>query len=150
MHLCLVCVGRRARDPLLDAADDYVQRLRRFGGAEIQRCKEQPLPALQTTLARQLRADEPYVALDERGELWSTSELAQRLRDWQRQGLRRVAFLIGGADGLPAEIKRRATAQLALSRMTLPHRLALVIIAEQLYRAHTVLAGEPYHHGQPG
>lgn len=86
------------------------------------------------------------VALDERGAAWSTQELATRLRGWQERG-HDVAFVIGSADGLHADIKSHAAAVVALSTMTLPHGLVRVILAEQLYRAATVLAGHPYHRG---
>jgi 23S rRNA (pseudouridine1915-N3)-methyltransferase len=86
------------------------------------------------------------VALDERGAGWSTQELAIRMRGWQDRG-HDVAFVIGSADGLHAGIKSHAAAVVALSAMTLPHGLVRVILAEQLYRAATVLAGHPYHRG---
>jgi len=86
------------------------------------------------------------VALDERGAGWSTQELAIRMRGWQDRG-HDVAFVIGSADGLHADIKSHAAAVVALSAMTLPHGLVRVILAEQLYRAATVLAGHPYHRG---
>jgi len=86
------------------------------------------------------------VALDERGAGWSTQELAILMRGWQDRG-HDVAFVIGSADGLHADIKSHAAAVVALSAMTLPHGLVRVILAEQLYRAATVLAGHPYHRG---
>jgi 23S rRNA (pseudouridine1915-N3)-methyltransferase len=86
------------------------------------------------------------VALDERGAAWSTQELATRLRGWQEHG-HGVAFVIGSADGLHADVKSHAAAVVALSAMTLPHGLVRVILAEQLYRAATLLAGHPYHRG---
>jgi 23S rRNA (pseudouridine1915-N3)-methyltransferase len=64
---------------------------------------------------------------------------------WQRDAVRAAAFVVGGADGLHPDVKARAREAWSLSRLTLPHRLALVVLLEQLYRAHTVLRGEPYH-----
>jgi 23S rRNA (pseudouridine1915-N3)-methyltransferase len=86
------------------------------------------------------------IELDELGEAWSTQILATRLRGWQERR-HDVAFVIGSADGLHADIKSHAAAVVALSAMTLPHGLVRVILAEQLYRAATLLAGHPYHRG---
>ena len=84
------------------------------------------------------------VALDERGRALTSAELAAALDKWRQSG-RDLAFVIGGADGLAAEIKSQADMLLSLSSMTLPHGLARVTLAEQLYRAHTILSGHPYH-----
>jgi 23S rRNA (pseudouridine1915-N3)-methyltransferase len=87
------------------------------------------------------------VVLDERGEQIDTETLAGWLADWRERGVRDVDFLIGDAHGFSNADRRGATKVMALSRLTLPHRLAQVLIVEQLYRAGTILAGHPYHHG---
>jgi 23S rRNA (pseudouridine1915-N3)-methyltransferase len=84
------------------------------------------------------------VALDERGAEVGTLQLADKLRDWQSQG-RDVALVIGGADGLHASVKQKADWLWALSKLTLPHAMVRVLLAEQLYRAHTVISNHPYH-----
>jgi 23S rRNA (pseudouridine1915-N3)-methyltransferase len=84
------------------------------------------------------------VALDERGRAWTTSELARNLNDWRDSALD-VAFVIGSADGLADSVKRAANVVVSLSALTLPHGLARVILAEQLYRAASLLQGHPYH-----
>jgi 23S rRNA (pseudouridine1915-N3)-methyltransferase len=84
------------------------------------------------------------VALDERGAAWTTRELADRLARWRGEG-RDVALVIGSADGLDDSVKSGAAAVVAVSAMTLPHGLVRVIVAEQLYRAASLLAGHPYH-----
>ena len=84
------------------------------------------------------------VALDERGQPWTTRELADKLARW-RDEARDVAFVIGSADGLDDAVKRDAHAVVALSALTLPHGLVRVLVAEQLYRAVSLLAGHPYH-----
>jgi 23S rRNA (pseudouridine1915-N3)-methyltransferase len=84
------------------------------------------------------------VALDERGAEVGTLQLADKLRDWQTQG-RDVALVIGGADGLHASVKQKADWLWALSKLTLPHAMVRVLLAEQLYRAHTVISNHPYH-----
>ena len=84
------------------------------------------------------------VILDERGKGCTTRELAKRLERWRMEGLT-VAFVIGGADGLPQDVRREADWVWSLSPLTLPHGLARVIVAEQLYRATTILGNHPYH-----
>ena len=84
------------------------------------------------------------VALDECGEAWTTRQLADRLQRW-RDSAQDVAFVVGSADGLDNALKRDASAVFALSALTLPHGLVRIILAEQLYRAASVLAGHPYH-----
>ncbi len=84
------------------------------------------------------------VALDERGQAWTTRALAEALAGWREQG-EDVAFVVGSADGLAASVKERAAAVVALSALTLPHGLVRVLLAEQIYRATSLLAGHPYH-----
>ena len=84
------------------------------------------------------------VALDERGQAWTTRMLAETLSRWRDES-RDVAFVIGSADGLADQVKRDAAALMAISALTLPHGLVRIVIAEQLYRAASLLAGHPYH-----
>jgi 23S rRNA (pseudouridine1915-N3)-methyltransferase len=86
------------------------------------------------------------VALDERGAAWTTRDLAERLRSW-RVGNEAIAFVVGSVDGLDATLRSQATAVVALSALTLPHGLARILVAEQIYRAATLIAGHPYHRG---
>ena len=91
-----------------------------------------------------LRPAEHVVALDERGRELATAELAAWLKERMRSG-DDLTFLIGGADGLAPEVRARSDFTLALSRLTLPHALARLLLAEQLYRAHSILVNHPYH-----
>jgi len=84
------------------------------------------------------------VALDERGKTMTTRDLAGRIEGWQMEG-RDVAFVIGGADGLADSVKRDADVMWSLSALTLPHGLVRVVLAEQLYRAYSLLRNHPYH-----
>ena len=133
--------------------DDYARRLPRELALALVELKPEPRDrgrsvdqTLDAEAKRIAAATAGYtsVALDERGSRWSTRELADHLRQWQEGG-RDVAFVVGSADGLHAEVKARALAVVSLSAMTLPHGLARVLIAEQLYRASSILAGHPYH-----
>ena len=95
-------------------------------------------------LLAKLGRDEQLVLLDERGKRLSSTALASRLQDWQNDG-RDLAFVIGGPDGVSADVRERASATISLSDLTLPHGLARVLLAEQLYRAWSLAAGHPYH-----
>jgi len=95
-------------------------------------------------LLAELRPDDFVVALDEHGRELSTDELARWLGVRMQEG-RDVAFLIGGPDGLAPRVLGRSDLTWSLSRLTFPHALVRVLLAEQLYRAHTLLAGHPYH-----
>lgn len=98
--------------------------------------------------AQRIRAALPQncalVALDERGKAWRTEQLTDAVRGWSHEG-RDVAFVIGGADGLDDSLKGAATLMLSLSALTLPHQLVRVLLAEQLYRAVSMLNNHPYH-----
>ena len=91
-----------------------------------------------------LPAQAMLVALDERGRQPTTAELAEHLARWMREGVQ-PCFVIGGADGLDASIKTKSDLLLAISRLTLPHGLVRIVLAEQLYRAASLLKGHPYH-----
>ena len=88
--------------------------------------------------------DARVIALDERGQPWTTRVLADNLSRWRVEA-RAIAFVIGSADGLAESVKRDAHAIVALSALTLPHGLVRVLVAEQLYRAASLLSGHPYH-----
>lgn len=84
------------------------------------------------------------IALDERGQEVTTLQLADKFKDWQSSG-RDIALIIGGADGLHASVKQKADWLWGLSKLTLPHAMVRVLLAEQLYRAHSVITNHPYH-----
>ena len=87
----------------------------------------------------------PIIALDEHGDTLSSREFANKIRTWQNRGADTIAFLIGGADGHGQKIKDCASLTLSFGRMTLPHFLMRVVLAEQIYRAKTILDRHPYH-----
>ena len=133
--------------------DDYARRMPRNFALRLVPLKPESrdrgktvasmLAAEATRIAAACR-DALVVALDERGQRWTTRDLADRLARW-RDDSRNVAFVIGSADGLAEGLKRKAQAVVALSAMTLPHGLVRVLLAEQLYRAACLLTGHPYH-----
>ncbi len=105
-----------------------------------------PRKADETALLLEATAPaERRIALDERGKSLSSREFADTIRQWQNQGVSSLGFIIGGADGLEAELLKPCHLLLSFGRMSWPHMLARAMLAEQLYRAHTLLSGHPYH-----
>ena len=127
-------------------AAEYIDRLRPYVESETQVFKTSS--ALFDWAERlKARTAPVLVLLDERGRQFSSEELAEWLRKQRDEGQQRVVFALGPADGWSAAERARAGMLLSLGAMTLPHELARVVISEQLYRAFTILAGHPYHHG---
>ncbi len=85
------------------------------------------------------------VVLDERGENISSLKFASKIDNWQKDGISDICFLIGGADGHTDEVRQKADLLLSFGRLTMPHMLIRVVLAEQIYRAQTILSGHPYH-----
>jgi 23S rRNA (pseudouridine1915-N3)-methyltransferase len=151
LDLLILAVGR-CREPAIAAlVDEYRRRCAWVVRVREVAIKGAAAPGRQQVESEslQLLAAVPegavIVALDERGQDLSSGAFAQRLGRWRDDGERAVAFLIGGADGLSPAARDRADLLLAFGRMTWPHMLARVMLAEQLYRATTILAGHPYH-----
>lgn len=140
----LLWVGRKARDPLLEAADDYAERLTHYASLDRVMVRDSDKDGEGKALLERLKQGDHVVCLDERGKTPTTVELAASIKGWVANA-RPVVLIIGGADGLHDDVKARARETLALTRFTLPHRLAQVVLLEQLYRAHTFLKGEKYH-----
>jgi 23S rRNA (pseudouridine1915-N3)-methyltransferase len=153
MKLRIVALGTRPPAWARAAYDDYANRLP--GDFPLELVEIKPGPRDRGRPLARLLADEAtrilgasagftLVALDERGEAWTSTEFAKRLGRWH-DASQPVAFAIGSADGLDDALKRGASARMALSAMTLPHALVRVLLAEQIYRAVTLLQGHPYH-----
>lgn len=96
-------------------------------------------------LLEMCNASEKLIALDERGRDMTSEELARQIGAWQQEGIHSLAFVIGGQDGLDESVRKAAAMTLSLGKLTWPHMLARSLLAEQLYRAHTILTGHPYH-----
>lgn len=150
----IAAVGVPRREPLGVAIRDYESRAARYWPLEIREVREESARATSPDLVRAREAERllaragdrgRLVACDERGSLMQTREFADWLQKEREQASRDVVFLIGGAYGLGDAVLRQADMQLALARWTLPHDLARLVLTEQLYRAGTLLRGEPYH-----
>lgn len=154
MKLWLVAVGHKMPAWITAGFTEYTKRMAREAQIELVEIKPEPrttgkslIQMMEAEAQRILAAlpkDVLCIALDERGVQSSTKQLAQQMQNWLGSG-RDVAFIIGGADGLHESVKNSAQQLLALSMMTLPHGLVRVLLAEQLYRAHSLLHNHPYH-----
>lgn len=153
MKLRVVALGHRMPAWVSAGWQDYARRMPREFAIELVELKaearspDRPAPQLLAAEAQRIAAackGALVVALDERGAPWTTRTLAESLSRW-RDDARDVAFVIGSADGLADTVKQRATAVVALSALTLPHGLVRIVVAEQLYRAVSLLSRHPYH-----
>ena len=153
MELVLLTVGR-LRPSFRAACDDYLRRLGRclkVREVEVREASRAPtVDAQRAEEGERLLAKQPpgarLVALARQGTAWSSEELARQVERWQREA-RTVALVIGGSHGLPPDLLAAASDRWSLGPLTLPHELARVVVAEQLYRACAILRGAPYHKG---
>jgi 23S rRNA (pseudouridine1915-N3)-methyltransferase len=158
MKILIVAVGQRMPAWVQAGYDDYARRMPREMPLKLVEIKAEPRgdaapegrerERLTEAEAKRIRAAAPQdavmVVLDERGRSVTTRALAERIADWQMSG-RDVAFIIGGADGVAAKLKNEADWLWSLSPLTLPHGLVRVVLAEQIYRASSILRHHPYH-----
>ena len=152
MKLSIAAVGRPGRGPEADLANDYALRASRTGRGiglgpcelvDVESRKAGPGPEGVALLAA--TAGARLIACDERGKTFSSRGFADLIRDIRDGGERHLAFVIGGADGLDDKVREAASLTLAFGPQTWPHALARAMLAEQIYRATTLLAGTPYH-----
>lgn len=154
MKLLIVSVGHKMPDWITVGFNEYVKRMPREAQIVLQEIKPEPRTTGKTTAqimeaeAQRILSALPQnclrIALDERGAQPTTKQLAARMQEWMREGCD-VAFIIGGADGLHDSVKKGSKQLLALSALTLPHAFVRVLLAEQLYRAHSLMHNHPYH-----
>lgn len=139
MKILVRAVGKMRDKRMQSLCDEYVERARRHVPVEIEEVDD------DAALVRGLPAGAEVVALEPGGEAWTTAELTKHIEKRMVQGARALVFLIGDADGLTPSTVKQAQRRLSLSPLTLPHRLARVLLCEQIYRALSVIRGEPYH-----
>ena len=157
MDIAIVAVGRLKSGPEAELAGRYLDRaakvgrglgLHGFGTDELRESRAADAPARQSEEAAQIRralGSGRAACLDEAGEQLTSADLAGWLRREADSGTTRIVFVIGGADGLDPALVMEADRLIAFGRLTWPHQLARIMLAEQLYRAMTILAGHPYH-----
>jgi 23S rRNA (pseudouridine1915-N3)-methyltransferase len=154
MKLLCLAIGKKHDAAIAAAIDDYTKRLQRYTPLDWQILPpakgkmgvDVALRAESAQLLAQVKADDYIVLLDEDGVELASSELADILDTLDMQVAKRIVFIIGGAYGVTDELKKRADVLWSLSRLTFPHQLVRLLLAEQLYRANTIRRGEPYHH----
>ena len=152
LHIC--AVGRLRAGPERDLINDYTTRFDRTGRPlglgpltehEVEDRKGGGMTTEADLLARAVPAGALLAVLDERGRVISSPQFADHLAKWRDDGQQDVAFVIGGADGIATALRDRADFALGFGHMVWPHLLVRVMLAEQLYRAATILGGGPYH-----
>lgn len=147
MRVRVVSVGRDRSGLFQPAADEYAGRIARYCPIDLLELKESRGPRAKDDEGDALlakAAGATVVALDQRGKALASEELAAAV-ERARRDARDLAFLVGGDEGLSDAVRAKAAWTFSLSKLTLPHRLARVVLLEQLYRAFTILRGEPYH-----
>jgi 23S rRNA (pseudouridine1915-N3)-methyltransferase len=150
LRLTIAAVGRVRDGPLQALYRDYAQRLTwPLSLKEVEERRKlaapQRIEAESRLLADAVPKGATIIVLDQRGKTLSSEDFATRLGLWQDEGVGDLAFIIGGAYGIDPAWRQRAALVLSLGAMTWPHVLARVMLAEQLYRAQSILAGHPYH-----
>lgn len=152
MRLRFVWVGKTRNEHLRALCDEYLKRLKRFARFELLEVRESAQQSKEAGIEEEgrrilggLHADALVVLLDVEGREWSSEELASQVEKWQASGsVKEVAFVIGGHRGVSAEVRQRAATHWSLSRLTLTHEMARVLLLEQVYRAYTIIHGLPY------
>lgn len=151
MQITVAAIGRAKSHSFIDAQiAEYQKRLAwplEINSYEVKKKLSGPelTEAEGELLEKSIAKGAVIIALDETGQNLSSREFAGMIGKLQNQGESRLCFLIGGADGLSPTLKKRAALKIAFGKMTWPHMLVRVMLCEQLYRAHTILSGHPYH-----
>ena len=154
LRVNICAVGRLRTSPEKDLIDDYLSRADKTGRSvgicecrvlEVEDKKASGKQAEAALLTKAVPSGSITVALDERGKVLTSPEFSQKLAAWRDDGQQSVCFLIGGAAGLAPELLQSVDFKLSFGRMVWPHILARVMLAEQIYRATTILTNGPYH-----
>jgi 23S rRNA (pseudouridine1915-N3)-methyltransferase len=151
MRLRLIWVGKTRDAQMRALVEEYLKRLTRFVRCEVTELKEsaarvegEGIEDEGKRIISALRQDALIILLDVEGSEWSSPQLAAEVERWQMNGTKEVAFIIGGHRGVSSEVAARANVRWSLSRLTLTHEMARVVLVEQLYRAYTIIHGLPY------
>ncbi len=138
MRLYVVASGKIKEKPLRSVADDYLGRIAHYTRIDEIETKD------ESGLGKAVPEGALLVALEVDGARFTSEQFAKKLENWGSRGKGEVAFVIGAAEGIPKGLSQKADERISLSTMTLPHRLARVILYEQIYRGFSILRGEPY------
>lgn len=156
MKILLLVIGKTDEDYLITGIKKYVGRLGHYVSFEMKEIpdisnrktlsEDQQKKAESFLLLQQLQPGDHVVLLDENGTSYTSVAFAENLEKLMASGAKRIVFVIGGPYGFAQEVYDKANAKMALSAMTFSHQMVRLIFVEQLYRAFTILKGEPYHH----
>ena len=156
MKILLLVIGKTDEDYLVTGIKKYVGRLGHYVSFEMKEIpdirnrktlsEDQQKKAESFLLLQQLQPGDQVVLLDENGKQYSSVAFAENLEKLMASGAKRIVFVIGGPYGFAQEVYDKADAKLSLSPMTFSHQMVRLVFVEQLYRAFTILKGEPYHH----
>ena len=144
MRIRLVMLGKTRRAELRTLLDDYLARIRHHAEIDAVELRDSPAALRKLGLDPAATPATTVVLLDAAGKQFTSEQFARWLAERRLAGTRELVFLCGGAEGYPEPLRRRATAKLSLSTLTLSHELARVLLAEQIYRAFAILSGHPY------
>lgn len=153
MKLRFLWVGKTKQREVRGLIQEYLERVRKFAGVEVSELKDRTdagsdrvriIEKESGDILDRISGDPCVVALDERGRQLDSFELAGFIERHRLTGTRQITFVVGGHNGLAEDVRKRADLVLALSRMTLPHELARVVLLEQVYRAYSILHDLPY------
>ena len=157
MQITLIATGKTNAKWIEEGIENYSKRMERYGKfkyvettnlkGKFAKADEKVVMREEAVLQKKFLEGVNYlILLDERGKVYDSVGFAKHIEKLQVRGLKHVAFLIGGPFGFDPSIRERATATWALGPLTFPHQLIRIFAVEQIYRAHTILKGEPYHH----
>jgi len=150
MRLRIIWTGKTRDARLRALIDDYAERLSHFVRCEVTELRElgrsdkTGIDKESKRISDRLRPGSLTVLLDADGAEWTSQQLADQVRNWEGQGVKEVAFVIGGPNGFAGDFKTSVNKRWSLSRLTLTHEMARVLLFEQLYRAYTIIHGLPY------
>ena len=150
MRFRIIWTGKTRDARLRALIDDYAERLSHFAKCEVTELRElgrtdkTGIDKETRRISDALRPGSISVLLDEEGTEWTSQQLAAQVKTWEGSGIKEVAFVVGGPNGVTDDFKSRADKRWALSRLTLTHEMARVLLFEQLYRAYTIVHGLPY------
>jgi 23S rRNA (pseudouridine1915-N3)-methyltransferase len=151
MRLRVIWTGKTRDANLRSLADGYLKRLSHFVRCDVTELRESANAESRTGIDRDskrisdaLQSAAVVVLLDAGGNEWTSQQLAKEIQKWENSGTKEVAFVVGGPRGVSAELSERADKRWSMSRLTLTHEMARVLLLEQLYRAYTIVHGLPY------
>ncbi len=151
MRLRVIWTGKTKSAHLKALIDDYLKRLSRFTRCEISEFRESAATGQKTGIDKDskritdgLHEGAVNVLLDPEGVEWTSEQLAKMMQRWQNEGTREVTFIVGGPNGVSKELAAQVDKRWSLSKLTLTHEMARVVLLEQLYRAYTIIHGLPY------